>query len=417
MRRAAATTAGCSPRPPSARSPISSSASPPPRRTRTPCCSGSCPRRADRAPRRRWPRERRPAGARGARSPEMRKGTRGRKIPPLMNEVGSGARIRVDAWWSDLGQDSRHSQVRAVDCGLVSAVTACLVEPDAGRTVSPGIAARWLAFDSDRGSFNRDLYLVRGDGSQLTRLTTESSIEQDPAFSHDGARLAFASDRSGSMQIHVMDLAHGGVKQLTFLAAGADEPSWSFDDSKIVFHSGPSVYVMTSDGGTPDVLGTGLDNFNAYKYPSLSHDGMEVIFSRNNEIDARQVNQSAQRYVVQNWTTTEETPALSEDGRLVAYAVGCDGLEVLAVTPFSSYAPDPCATQRVTPRSAGSARRPSWVGNDAIAFERSASSDTRLTPAVLSVTEMPGGPPIDIVGPPGDHRDPCWAPAGFQPPK
>jgi Tol biopolymer transport system component len=289
--------------------------------------------------------------------------------------------------------------------------------PSDANTVSPGIAARWLVFDSDRGSFNRDLYLVHGDGSQLTRLTMESSVEQDPAFSHDGAHLAFASDRSGSMQIHVMDLVHGGVKQLTSLAAGADEPSWSFDDTKIVFHSGASVYVMTADGGTPAVLGTGLDSFNAYKYPSLSHDGIEVMFSRNNEIDARQVNQSGQRYVVQNWTTTEETPALSEDGRQVVYAVFCDDLELLALTPFAGYAPDPCKTQRVTPHSAGAARRPSWAGNEAIAFERSASSDGHLTPAVISVTEMPGSVPIDIVGPPGDHRNPSWAPASFQPQK
>lgn len=289
--------------------------------------------------------------------------------------------------------------------------------PDAGSAVPADLAARWLAFDSDRGSFNRDIYLVRGDGSQVTRLTTEPSTEKDPAFSHDGASLAFVSDRSGSMQIHVMDLAHGGVKQLTFLAAGADEPSWSGDDSKIVFHSGPSVYVMAADGSTPQLLGTGLDNFNAYKYPSLSLDGTEVMFSRNNEIDARKVNEDAQRYVVQNWTTTEETPALSGDGRLVAYAVGCDGLEVLAVTPFSGYAPDPCATQRVTPLSAGSARRPSWAGNVAIAFERSATSDAQLTPTVISVAEMPGSMPRDIVGPPGDNRNPCWAPVGFQPPQ
>jgi hypothetical protein len=141
------------------------------------------------------------------------------------------------------------------------------------------------------------------------------------------------------------------------------------------------------------------------------------MFSRNNEIDARKANESAQRYVVQNWTTTEETPALSPDGRLVAYGVGCDGLEVIAVTPFSGYAPDPCATQRVTPLSAGSARRPSWATRDVIVFERSVTSDKQLTTAVISVTEAPGSDPHDIVGPPGDNRNPNWAPVDFQPSK
>jgi Tol biopolymer transport system component len=213
-----------------------------------------------------------------------------------------------------------------------------------------------------------------------------------------------------------MRLVDGRVTQLTFLAAGADEPSWSRDDSKIVFHSAASVYVMAADGSDPRVLGTGLDNFNAYKYPSLSFDQTEVLFSRNNEIDARNVNDGSQRYVVQNWTTTEETPALSGDGRLVAYAVGC-GTMVIAVTPFAAYAPDPCATPRLTPSTAGAARKPSWTGNDAIAFERSAASSSQLTPAVISVSEMPGGTPRDIVGAPGDNRNPSWAPIGFQPAK
>jgi hypothetical protein len=31
---------------------------------------------------------------------------------------------------------------------------------------------------------------------------------------------------------------------------------------------------------------TGLDTFNAYEYPAMSADGTQVVFSRNNEIDA-----------------------------------------------------------------------------------------------------------------------------------
>jgi len=280
---------------------------------------------------------------------------------------------------------------------------------DPAPNVPEDLSNRWLAFDSDRGSFNRDIYLVRGDGTHLTRLTTEPSFERDPAFSHDGAVLAFASDRSGSMQIYAMNLACGAVKQLTFLAAGADQPSWSADDSMLIFHSGPSVYVMAADGSNPYVLATGLDDFNAYKYPSFSADGTEAMFSRNNEIDAYMIDGGTQRYVVQNWTTTEETPALSPDGRLVAYAVGCDVQEVIAVTPFSGYAYDPCKTQRVTPQSAGPTRRPAWAGNTALAFERGAPT------AVISISTAPGSQPIDIVGPPGDHRDPNWAPVGFRP--
>ena len=288
--------------------------------------------------------------------------------------------------------------------------------PDPGG--GPGdLAQRWLAFDSDRGSFNRDIYLVRGDGSGLRRLTSDASVEMEPAFSHRGTTLAFTSDRSGSMQIHALDLATGAVTQLTFLADGADEPSWSADDTELVFHSGPSIYLIAAGGGKPTLLATGLDDFNAYRYPSLSLTGTEVIFSRNNEINARRLDTGAQRYVVQNWTVTEETPALSPDGRLVAFGVRCSTFEMIAVTPFSAYAPDPCQTEPVTTLGDGAARKPAWASNDALAFERAVNFDPQLSTAVISGTTAPGGLAFDIVGPPGDNRNPSWAPVGFQPSK
>jgi Tol biopolymer transport system component len=287
--------------------------------------------------------------------------------------------------------------------------------PDGGPDEAPG--ARWLAFDSDRGTLNRDIYLVRDDGAKLTRLTTEPSFEKDPAFSHSGKLLAFASDRSGAMQIYAMDLVEGGVAQLTSLGAGADQPSWSSDDARILFHSGASVYVMAADGSHLEVLVTGPDDFNAYKYPSFSSDDKEAIFDRNNEIDARNLDAGVQRFVVPNWTTTEETPALSPDGRLLAFGVGCDLMEVISVVPFSGHSGDPCTAQRMTPPSAGATRRPSWATTSMMAFERSATSSSSLTTAVISVSEAPGSAPRDIVGDPGDNRDPSWAPVGFDPQK
>lgn len=295
----------------------------------------------------------------------------------------------------------------ACDCGPMT--------PDAGVCVLPeDVAARWIAFDLDPGTFNRDVYFAHGDGSKLTRITTDPATDIDPAFSHDGTRLAFASDRSGAMQIHVMALAQKSITQLTTLPAGADQPSWSADDTKLVFHSGASVYVMNADGSSPQIVGTGLDDFNAYKYPSLSLDGTQVVFDRNNEIDARKMDGSGQRYVVQNWTTTEETPAVSPDGLNVAYAVACGPAEHIAVTPYAGPATAPCTPTRVTPASAGSCRRPAWGGVQLLAFERSASSDGNMNPSVIAVSTSPGSDPCNITSH-GNSHNPSWAPDGFQP--
>jgi Tol biopolymer transport system component len=292
--------------------------------------------------------------------------------------------------------------------------------PPATCSLPADAAARWIAFDSDRVAYNRDIYLARADGSDLVRLTTEASTEKDPAFSHDAKSLAFASDRTGSMQIHVMDLSTRQVTQLTSVlpgvdggtvSGGADQPSWSQDDRQIVFHDGASVYIMAADGTGARILATGLDAFNAYKYPSLSRDGTEVLVDRNNEIDAIKVDGTGTRYVVQNWTTTEETPALSPDGVNVAFAVGCSPGEQLAVTPFAGYAADPCKTAQITPASAGTrARRPAWGPAGVVAFERSSGGQA---PFAIAISTAPGSQPCDLIGGAADNRDPSWAPAGF----
>src|SRR5688572_9105268 len=97
----------------------------------------------------------------------------------------------------------------------------------------PGV---WIAFDSDR-DFNRDIYMIRPDGTDLTRLTSEPSLEKEPAFAPGGDRLTFTSDRGGGLQIYLLDLASNQVTQVTHRAEGADQSRFSPDGQLITFHS------------------------------------------------------------------------------------------------------------------------------------------------------------------------------------
>ena len=283
--------------------------------------------------------------------------------------------------------------------------------------LSADVTARWIAFDSDRNSYNRDIYLVHPDGSQLTQLTTDPSTEMDPAFSNSGKYLAFVSDRSGTLQIYVMDLTTHAVAQRTTLAAGADLPSWSHDDQSIVFRSGASAYVMDAAGTNPRVVKTGPDTFNAYSYASFSLDDTQIICSRNNEIDAMKLDGTGFRNVVQNTTTTIETPSLSPDGVNVAFAaVRTSSFEQIAVAPFAGNT-SAFTAQAVTIASAGSSRRPAWGPGNVIAFERALTTNGgwQISTAAISISTGPGAPACDVVVAPGDNRNPAWAPAAFQP--
>lgn len=68
------------------------------------------------------------------------------------------------------------------------------------------------------------LDLATGD---FKRVIKNSHQDVDPAWSPNGARLAFASDRSGKFQIYVADSDDGGnLVKLTARTNGAYDPSW-----------------------------------------------------------------------------------------------------------------------------------------------------------------------------------------------
>jgi TolB protein len=68
------------------------------------------------------------------------------------------------------------------------------------------------------------------EGGEAQRLTDDPATDWAPAWSPDGTRLAFVSDRGGSHQVYVVRADGGpGLEQLTDLGQGAEAPAWSPD--------------------------------------------------------------------------------------------------------------------------------------------------------------------------------------------
>lgn len=65
-------------------------------------------------------------------------------------------------------------------------------------------------------AWRRDLWMAPIDGGAARRLTVHPANDAAPRPSPDGRRIAFLSDRSGSTQIHVLDLEGGAPRQITF---------------------------------------------------------------------------------------------------------------------------------------------------------------------------------------------------------
>ena len=64
---------------------------------------------------------------------------------------------------------------------------------------------------------------MNADGSGVTQLTDHRAVDWNPAWSPDGAQIAFVSERDGNREIYVMNADCSGVTRLT-------------DDSERDFH-------------------------------------------------------------------------------------------------------------------------------------------------------------------------------------
>jgi Tol biopolymer transport system component len=68
---------------------------------------------------------------------------------------------------------------------------------------------------------------MNADGTSVTRLTVNPTDDYDPAWSPDGKRLAFGSERDGNPEIYVMNADGTDVTRLTNNPAVDYQPAWS----------------------------------------------------------------------------------------------------------------------------------------------------------------------------------------------
>ncbi len=84
-------------------------------------------------------------------------------------------------------------------------------------------------FQDDDSNQDRDyeLFIANTDGSGLRQLTSNRFADIQPAWSPDGKRVAFASDRSGRFQIYSMDIDGKDVVAVSAGAGAFVAPRWT----------------------------------------------------------------------------------------------------------------------------------------------------------------------------------------------
>ena len=200
-----------------------------------------------------------------------------------------------------------------------------------------------ITFMSHRDG-NPEIYVMNADGSNPRRLTNNRGWDFAPAWSPDGKRIAFVSDRDGHVhakhgwstnEIYVMDTDGGNQQNLTNDPHDDRSPSWSPDGKHIVFSANRDwdnpqsidIYVMDADGNNLQRL---TNNPNEDQDPSWSPDGERIVFSASrkghvedkfgitDEIYVMDADGGNQQRLTDN-RNNDWSPSWSPDGKRIAF--------------------------------------------------------------------------------------------------
>ena len=120
---------------------------------------------------------------------------------------------------------------------------------------------RKLAFVSERDG-NAEIYVMNADGSAQENLTEQPASDSHPSWSPNARKLAFVSRRDGNSEIYVMNANGSGLRNLTRTPSADRDPAWSPDGRAIAFVQecmprpgdprwrcgGTYLYVVNADG-------------------------------------------------------------------------------------------------------------------------------------------------------------------------
>jgi Tol biopolymer transport system component len=124
----------------------------------------------------------------------------------------------------------------------------------------PSLAEPSLSPDGSEIAFvsGGDIWTAPAAGGTATLLVTDAATEGRPLYSPDGRELAFTSTRGGAANVHVLTLASGQIRRLTFADTDEQLDGWSRDGRWLYFSSTVNdvarrydVFRVAASGGTP----------------------------------------------------------------------------------------------------------------------------------------------------------------------
>jgi len=266
--------------------------------------------------------------------------------------------------------------------------------------------ARWLAFASAEGG-DWDIHVIRSDGTCRRALSTDLGLDLNPAWGAGGV-VAYESDRAPWTSLWLHDVEAGTERRLDLGDLRAMSPAFSPDGARVAFEGRPagaavgSIYLVPAAGGAPVEL-TPEATPHGNGGPVFSPDGATVYFVSNRSGRYEVFRVGAAGGAAEQVTTGSGIlgrPAISPDGTTLAFTrVAGASTEVVRVA---------LASGETTPLGIATAAEPAFDpagGALAVRVFHGGAANIDLA--------APGGAgSVRVTSGPGPDGAPAFAPAG-----